>query len=107
MAYVTCLIVFYVCKCLHFINHVVKFSFRIYLYNIVKYVLKDNCLNFFSISSKPLDNASKLAQMVEKKLEEYYKMDEKGLIKVTVTSKQWLFGICCIPNQSSLCSSVF
>lgn len=37
---------------------------------------------FFSISSKPLDNASKLAQMVEKKLEEYYKMDEKGLIKV-------------------------
>lgn len=41
---------------------------------------------FFSISSKPLDNASKLAQMVEKKLEEYYKMDEKGLIKVTVNN---------------------
>nr|BAE41375.1 unnamed protein product [Mus musculus] len=31
--------------------------------------------------SKPLDNASKLAQLVEKKLEDYYKIDEKGLIK--------------------------
>ncbi|XP_027241621.1 syntaxin-binding protein 3 isoform X3 [Cricetulus griseus] len=31
--------------------------------------------------SKPLDNASKLAQLVEKKLEDYYKMDEKGLVK--------------------------
>ncbi|XP_034873774.1 syntaxin-binding protein 3 isoform X4 [Mirounga angustirostris] len=31
--------------------------------------------------SKPLDNASKLAQLVEKKLENYYKIDEKSLIK--------------------------
>ncbi|XP_036128481.1 syntaxin-binding protein 3 isoform X6 [Molossus molossus] len=31
--------------------------------------------------SKPLDNASKLAQLVEKKLENYYKTDEKSLIK--------------------------
>uniref|UniRef100_G1SIS2 Syntaxin-binding protein 3 n=1 Tax=Oryctolagus cuniculus TaxID=9986 RepID=G1SIS2_RABIT len=31
--------------------------------------------------SKPLDNASKLAQLVEKKLEDYYKIDEKSLIK--------------------------
>ncbi|XP_048671041.1 syntaxin-binding protein 3 isoform X2 [Marmota marmota marmota] len=31
--------------------------------------------------SKPLDNASKLAQLVEKKLEDYYKIDEKRLIK--------------------------
>ncbi|KAH0500921.1 Syntaxin-binding protein 3 [Microtus ochrogaster] len=36
--------------------------------------------------SKPLDNASKLAQMVEKKLEEYYKTDEKGLIKIHTNS---------------------
>lgn len=34
------------------------------------------------MSSKPLDNASKLAQLVEKKLEDYYKIDEKSLIKV-------------------------
>uniref|UniRef100_A0A2K6EJ21 Syntaxin binding protein 3 n=1 Tax=Propithecus coquereli TaxID=379532 RepID=A0A2K6EJ21_PROCO len=32
--------------------------------------------------SKPLDNASKLSQLVEKKLEEYYKIDEKSPIKV-------------------------
>ncbi|EPQ03870.1 Syntaxin-binding protein 3 [Myotis brandtii] len=31
--------------------------------------------------SKPLNNASKLAQLVEKKLENYYKTDEKSLIK--------------------------
>nr|XP_060630577.1 syntaxin-binding protein 3 isoform X2 [Anolis sagrei ordinatus] len=31
--------------------------------------------------SKPLDNASKLAQLVEKKLENYYKMDERGKVK--------------------------
>ncbi|XP_012887302.1 PREDICTED: syntaxin-binding protein 3 [Dipodomys ordii] len=31
--------------------------------------------------SKPLDNACKLAQLVEKKLEDYYKIDEKSLIK--------------------------
>ncbi|KAH0618358.1 hypothetical protein JD844_017473 [Phrynosoma platyrhinos] len=31
--------------------------------------------------SKPLDNASKLAQLVEKKLENYYKMDERGQVK--------------------------
>ncbi|XP_057166397.1 syntaxin-binding protein 3 isoform X2 [Ursus arctos] len=31
--------------------------------------------------SKPLDNASKLAQLVEKKLENYYKIDQKSLIK--------------------------
>ncbi|CAK7304683.1 Syntaxin-binding protein 3 [Vulpes lagopus] len=31
--------------------------------------------------SKPLDNASKLAQLVEKKLENYYKIDEKSQIK--------------------------
>ncbi|XP_028918851.1 syntaxin-binding protein 3 isoform X1 [Ornithorhynchus anatinus] len=31
--------------------------------------------------SKPLDNASKLAQLVEKKLENYYKIDEKSQVK--------------------------
>ncbi|KAM9129954.1 syntaxin-binding protein 3 isoform 1-T1 [Pangshura tecta] len=31
--------------------------------------------------SKPLDNASKLAQLVENKLENYYKIDEKSQIK--------------------------
>lgn len=57
------------------------FNFRIQLDNI-KCVLKDS-LNIFFVSSKPLDNASKLAQLVEKKLENYYKIDEKSLIKVT------------------------
>ncbi|KAJ6658444.1 hypothetical protein lerEdw1_020148 [Lerista edwardsae] len=31
--------------------------------------------------SKPLDNASKLAQLVEKKLENYYKIDDRGQVK--------------------------
>lgn len=31
--------------------------------------------------SKPLDNASKLAQLVEKKLENYYKLDDRGQVK--------------------------
>lgn len=62
---------------------------------------------FFSISSKPLDNASKLAQMVEKKLEEYYKTDEKGLIKVTVNSKQWLCGNSAASLTRAACAHQF
>ncbi|KAF4021533.1 hypothetical protein G4228_013497 [Cervus hanglu yarkandensis] len=38
--------------------------------------------------SKPLDNASKLAQLVEKKLENYYKIDEKSLIKTDGKEKE-------------------
>uniref|UniRef100_A0A8C4KVR8 Syntaxin binding protein 3 n=1 Tax=Equus asinus asinus TaxID=83772 RepID=A0A8C4KVR8_EQUAS len=41
--------------------------------------------------SKPLDNASKLAQLVEKKLENYYKIDEKSLIKGKTHSQLLIF----------------
>ncbi|KAG8132724.1 hypothetical protein E2320_010558 [Naja naja] len=37
--------------------------------------------------NKPLDNASKLAQLVEKKLENYYKIDERGQVKGKTNSQ--------------------
>ncbi|XP_044288323.1 syntaxin-binding protein 3 [Varanus komodoensis] len=37
--------------------------------------------------SKPLDNASKLAQLVEKKLENYYKTDERNQVKGKTNSQ--------------------
>nr|XP_020640296.1 syntaxin-binding protein 3 isoform X2 [Pogona vitticeps] len=37
--------------------------------------------------SKPLENASKLAQLIEKKLENYYKIDDRGQVKGKTNSQ--------------------